>query len=312
MPTEEQHSWLQTALGVVGDLTQRAEDAASSDAQTADSAASSATDAAAPVQTQDDTAASAIAQTAENTVSDAVASVAGTVSEIGQAASDAVSTVVGAIEDTASSLLQQTAGAGQSDAGSGDAGASDAGVVEAGAADGGVDAGGSSPCGETPTFTTSSPVPVDVLADSVSEFNNKMNAALGGNPHMQPKFGWNFEFDQRGLVSKANLTVDTQIVRPRWSGGRPSDTERALIVKAVELIKAHEERHRDIAKDSMNIAVCATHGKTEAAATKALNDAFKKMDAAQAALDAREGQMSIVLDGNGQPSDVLLVGVKSP
>jgi len=51
-------------------------------------------------------------------------------------------------------------------------------------------------------------------------------------------------------------------VRPRFAGGRPSDEERALIQKLEGLIKAHEERHRDIARKLTQRALCAAIGKT--------------------------------------------------
>jgi hypothetical protein len=57
MPTQKQHSWLQSAFGVVGNLAQSAEDAVSGVVQSAESAVSSAT------------------QSVENTVSSAVQTV---------------------------------------------------------------------------------------------------------------------------------------------------------------------------------------------------------------------------------------------
>ena len=294
MPTSEQHSWLQSAFGVVGDLAQSGEDAVSGAAEAASS----------PSPVVAGAVGDAVSSVVETVADTTPATAAAAVSAVVETAQTTVSAVVATAETNSSTIVETAENAGSDLAQA----AADAGQADSGA----TDAGGASPCNESPTFTVSSPVPVDVLADSVVEFNNRMNAALGGNPHMQPKFGWNFEVDPNWRVTKANLTVDTQIVRPRWSGGRPSDKERALINKAVELIKAHEERHRDIAKAAMSVAVCATHGKTEAAATKALNDAFKKMDQAQNDLDAAEGRMSIVLDGNGQPADVVLVGVQSP
>ena len=106
-----------------------------------------------------------------------------------------------------------------------------------------------------------------------------------------------FETGANGRVTKVNMVVETQIVRPRFAGGRPSDEERAVIKQAEELIKAHEEKHRDIARDFTARAVKAALGKSEADANATLKKFMKDMDAAQAAMDHREGM--IVVEHNG-------------
>jgi predicted secreted Zn-dependent protease len=54
------------------------------------------------------------------------------------------------------------------------------------------------------------------------------------------------------------MTVDISISRPPWAGGRPSDKEKALILKAVNLIKDHENQHAAIAKQMFTAAVCGS------------------------------------------------------
>jgi hypothetical protein len=205
--------------------------------------------------------------------------------------------------------------AGSSDSGKTDAGKTDAGTTDAGSADGGSSDGGSdASAGEAPTFHVTSSVPVNVLADTVDQFVDNSNAALGGVGelgHMKPTVTWNLELDDKGKVTRVNMVVDTAINRPRWSGGRPqSDQEKALIKKAEDLIKAHEERHRDIARDFTSRAVTAAHGQTEATANKTLARFMKDMDAAQAAMDHREGLLIVEHNGPngraGPASDVKL------
>lgn len=168
--------------------------------------------------------------------------------------------------------------------------------------------GGSTNCNEKPTLTDSSLVPVNVTADNVIEFVNQYESALGGNAHMTPDINYNLEINTRGLVTKVNLTLNTSIYRPRWMGGRNvSPKDRDLITKAVTLIKDHEVRHRDIAREKMVGAVCAMLGKTTAKALNTLNDyECNKMAIAQENLDMREGLLTVVMDSNGQATDVKL------
>jgi hypothetical protein len=171
----------------------------------------------------------------------------------------------------------------QSNAGAGDGGTGDAGVGDGGAGDAST--------GEVPTIKATSPVPFDVRADTADEFVRSSNAALGSVGevgHMQPSINWNLE-TTNGRVTKVNMVVETQIVRPRFAGGRPSDAERAVIKQAEELIKAHEERHRDIARDFATRAVKAALGKSAQDAEKTLAKFMRDMDAAQATMDHREG-----------------------
>jgi Bacterial protein of unknown function (DUF922) len=169
------------------------------------------------------------------------------------------------------------------DADAGDAGAADAGVSD-----------------EVPVFTTTTPVPVPIQADSVVDFVNNINTAMGGKGeagHMQADIKTNPEVDSKGRVTKVNMVVNTEIVRPRWSGGRPTDSDRVLIKKAEQLIKTHEERHRDIAKDYMARAVKAMRGKSAGKAEATLKDFIKQMDKAQQDFDAKEGLL--IVDFNG-------------
>ncbi|ESS73482.1 hypothetical protein MGMO_19c00020 [Methyloglobulus morosus KoM1] len=183
----------------------------------------------------------------------------------------------------------------------------DAGVADAGR----PDSGANLTCTEKLTWKPVIEVPIDIKADSLVEFSTKISPALGGYPHLQPAIEYNLEFDAQGKVTKTNLMLQTKIVIPRWSGGRPSEKEKELILKYVQLIKSHEERHRDIARQIMSDAVCAMHGKTGENALKVLKEYESKMNKAQDALDAKEGQAQIVFDNKGNPSDIVLVGVKN-
>ncbi|MGO9109808.1 MAG: DUF922 domain-containing protein [Thermoguttaceae bacterium] len=160
--------------------------------------------------------------------------------------------------------------------------------------------------GDTPdvpdalTIKPTSPVPDDILADTVDDFVSKSNAARGGDEvaHMQATLdGFEYESDSRRRITKVKMAVSTQIVRPRWAGGRVSDSERALIEKAQTLIKEHEERHRDIAKDFVTRAFNDLHGKPVSKAQAIYDEWMKKLDAAQDELDSREGLL--IVEHNG-------------
>jgi hypothetical protein len=173
---------------------------------------------------------------------------------------------------------------------------------------------GAAKCSEEPTIDTASPVPVTINADSAVEFVQKAAQALG-NPHMAPAFAWNPEADEKGRVTKVNLKITTKIIRPRWGGGRlgtsgrDPDHERALIKRAEDLIKAHEERHRDIARDFAKKAVCAAMGKSGKAVDQAIKDVLCAMNKAQEALDGKEGMLGFRLDAQGTGvADVFLTG----
>ena len=118
------------------------------------------------------------------------------------------------------------------------------------------------PCNEQPTWTDNSPVPADVSADTVVDFVNQMNSALGGNPHCN--IDVNYQPDGDTTITKANVTIQTTIVRPRLGLSRASQQERALIDKAVALVQAHEERHRGIVRQVYAPFPCAIVGKTDA------------------------------------------------
>lgn len=153
---------------------------------------------------------------------------------------------------------------------------------------------------ETPTFTSTTGVPNDVRADTVDEFISGSNAAMGDGDtvgHMKPTINFDSEFDDKGNISKVNMVVNTQIVRPRFAGGRPTDSDRELIKQAEALIKAHEEHHRDIAKDYTARACKAMRGKSATKAKEAFDKIMKEMDKAQADFDAKEGRLFV--DHNG-------------
>jgi hypothetical protein len=166
-------------------------------------------------------------------------------------------------------------------------------------------------CGEAINWTPDSPSPIEVTADSAADFASKMQQALGGVPHTQVEAEWNLE-SESGKVVKTNTEVKTRIVRARYGGGRASDAEKALIRRVVEFIKAHEERHRDIARAAYQKAVCDALGKglTTANAVFERTRCVTEPDA-QAALDASEGKIDWVTDASGAVVDFKAVGVKA-
>ena len=203
----------------------------------------------------------------------------------------------GAVIGAGMALAELASNDAPGDAGTGEAGVTETNAGDAGAGDAG---GGDAGTTELPTFKATTPVPFDVRADTADDFVANANAGMGGVGtvgHMKPSFSWNLETDARGRVTKVNMVVETEIVRPRFAGGRPSDAERAVIKQAEDLIKGHEERHRDIAKDFATRAVKAALGKTASQADATLNQFMKDMDAAQVTMDHREGL--IVVEHNG-------------
>ena len=151
-------------------------------------------------------------------------------------------------------------------------------------------------CAEQITWTPNPEVPVSIIADSAADFVNKINAALGGNPHTDVDPSFNAELTD-GKITKVNYTLKTTIRRPRHAGGRASAEDKALIDRIVEFIKAHEERHRDLARAIAQQAVCDALGQTAAAGKKIISDAdCKKMPTAQETLDASEGKIELTPD----------------
>jgi len=166
-------------------------------------------------------------------------------------------------------------------------------------------------CAEELKWTPRSPVPVEITADSVADFAAKVQQALGGTPHMAAEAEWNLE-SSNGKVDRTNTELETTIIRPRYGGGRASQQEKALIKRAVEFIKAHEERHRDISRAAYQQAICDALGKSLGAA----NAVFEKTrcvkePGAQAALDAKEGKLDWVQGPGGTVVDFKAVGVKA-
>ena len=183
---------------------------------------------------------------------------------------------------------------------------------------GDVDAGAPAPapaaatptCGESISWTPSSPVPIDILADSAVEFAGKIDQALGGNPHTSSSFSFTSDI-QNNKMAAVNMTVETSIIRPRWSGGRPTPTEQALIKRVETFIKEHEERHRDITRSVAQQAVCDAKGKDLASAKAVLKKAICETDPTrQEALDNKEGKLTWVKDSTGAVTDFAPSGEK--
>jgi hypothetical protein len=160
---------------------------------------------------------------------------------------------------------------------------------------------------EQPTFNPTSSVPTDINANTAQDFVTRANATSGNGAevgHMQSGFKFNLEFGADNKITRVNMVVDTSIVRPRWAGGRPNDVQRAAIKKAEDFIKAHEERHRDIARDFARQAVKAMRGKTDTGARKEFDKVMKNLDKAQQQLDIREGCIFVTERDGGKSVDV--------
>jgi hypothetical protein len=168
-----------------------------------------------------------------------------------------------------------------------DAGATDAGVADAGTL-------------PDPNFQDIDR-PFNVRADDPVEFVNKGNEYLGrgiaGHMKTDELTVKHAETDSKGRVVRANLLVRTTTERPRWVAGRTIGDERAVIEQAEELIRAHEERHREIMKSNMTSAVNEMRGKSTAEADKILAKWIGNVDKQQDDLDKREGQIQIVQSG---------------
>lgn len=161
-------------------------------------------------------------------------------------------------------------------------------------------------CTETINWTPQSPVPVEITADTAVDFVSSINGALGGNPHTEIEPSFKAETDGTKII-KVNFELKTTIRRPRYGGGRASADDKALIGRIVDFIKAHEERHRDIARTLSQKAVCDALGLPAAKGQKVLSDAIcKKMPTAQETLDGAEGKIELT-SGN---TDFKAVGVK--
>ena len=133
-------------------------------------------------------------------------------------------------------------------------------------------------------------------------------AAALGNPHMAPSFSWDPTLDETtAKVTKVNLSVTTNVIRPRYGMGRGSAEEVALIRSAEGLIKEHEQRHAAIAKDFARSAVCVTLGKAGNAAQSALDSSMCRMNKAQEGLDKSEGMLTFTL--NTEETKVVDVGL---
>lgn len=222
-------------------------------------------------------------------VADAVTTAGGPAAGPVQAAADALDASDGTVAAETAAVGGADSGAVADAANVGDAG-------DAGAADGGGESG-SAP---DPTFVDIDR-PFSVLADNPIEFVNKGNEFLGqgiaGHMTTEPLSADNAETDAAGRVARSNLTVKTTTRRPHWTGGRPIGDEKAVIEQAEELIRAHEERHREIMKNGMRNAAAEMRGKPKSKADAILVKWIAQVDKEQDALDAREGQIQVIQSG---------------
>ncbi|MEU3406433.1 DUF922 domain-containing protein [Streptomyces sp. NPDC006670] len=164
-------------------------------------------------------------------------------------------------------------------------------------------------CSQKPRIDDSHDTPMDVSASTVDEFLTKAQYSAAGTVavgHMAPKIGFEFDFDDKGKVSKVDYSLETRISVPRWVPGHPPPTpdQKALIDKAIALITVHENKHRDIAHRAAEKAVCAAVGLTadpaKAAVLKADCDGFRE----QEVLDLGQGAITVVRDKDGNAVDV--------
>ena len=169
-------------------------------------------------------------------------------------------------------------------------------------------------CGNPIDWVGDSPVPVSITASSVVDFSSQLDFALKGNPHMQSVVNLNPNptRDAKGRVTGIKLQLKTTIIRPRFVEGHKTPArDKALIVRAVEAIKVHEEKHRDASRAAMQKAVCDSIGKTlketDAIIKKAQCDLEPKE---QERIDAQEGIIEWIKDRTGAITDFKLVGIK--
>ncbi|GHB83665.1 hypothetical protein GCM10010347_63170 [Streptomyces cirratus] len=163
-------------------------------------------------------------------------------------------------------------------------------------------------CSEVPTIIDSNDVNT-INASTVNEFLKNARYDAGGAAavgHLKPEIEDRFEFDGKNNVKKVNYTLKTKIAHPRWALGHPLPTEqqRALLNKAVELIKAHEIHHREIARQFAQKAVCAAVGRSEGAARKIITETNCDGFRAQEKFDLEQGSIAVVLNSKAEIIDV--------
>jgi len=168
-------------------------------------------------------------------------------------------------------------------------------------------------CSELPILEDQSGPPHTRRASTIEEFLERTVPELPvdrvGHTLMKPS--WEPKLDAKGKVAKANFKLVTKIVRPRWAPAHPppSEKDRALSDKAVDLIKKHEEKHRDIARTAAARAICAALGLPLQQAKKALWKAWCEGLRAQEELDLHEGQFHVVYDEDSKVIDVTMLPV---
>ncbi len=284
--SDDHLSWAQTFTGLdLGAGSQRDEPVQSVGSQPFEAAApGGSADQADPIEK--------VASTIGGLVDDAEA----TVKELAGGLESAVGALGQTIENATSGAAAENAGSGAATENAGSGAATPTTDPPAG------------PCTEQPSITDSSPVPTTINADSVVDFVNAVNAALGGNAHCLCDVGFKPDTDTAtGKVTKANVTVETKIVRPRLGMTRAKGAEKALIDKAAGLIKTHEENHRSIVRTVYAPFPCALVGLSTQKDLDAQMNAFdKKHTEAQDKLDNASGKLEIVMT-NGVATDVRLV-----
>lgn len=165
-------------------------------------------------------------------------------------------------------------------------------------------------CAEKLAWVPVSPVPTDIRADTALEFAAGIDAVLGAGGHTQVAVKL-APVIEAGRMKQVGLTLESSIIRPRWAGGRPSESEKQLIKRVEAFIKGHEERHRDLSRSVMQQAVCDALGKPVAEAEKILKHAICELEpAAQEQLDAAEGLLQWVKDSSGAVVDFKAVGTE--
>jgi hypothetical protein len=145
---------------------------------------------------------------------------------------------------------------------------------------------------------------IPIKADTPEEFMDKAHDAIGNGDELgETTFDlsptkWTV---QNGKVVKGELKVTVKITRATWGGATGSAAKALRDIEA--WIKQHEQKHAKLATDIVAKAKQKFEkdivGKTEADAQKLLDKIQKDIDDAYAALDAREGRLTVSKDANG-------------
>ena len=177
--------------------------------------------------------------------------------------------------------------------------------------------GGSTPAagaGPAPTFDHSGGKTETINADTAMDFANNITAKLGA-PHVTPEFTpdiqVDFKTDGAGKevpgsrkISSIGLTVKTSITKVRYGMGRANDKHKAAIDQMVEMIKAHEEAHRNIIETEATAALKAAQkyvgtGKDKQAEKALTTDLECSTNKKHEALDGSEGKLTASEQADG-------------